>query len=287
MGKFKSIVCLLIIFACFVFCSNNGGKGYAVPNGFTKTLLVSSLKNPVTFRIAPNGDIYLGQQNGQIYIYRNGALLPTPVISLSTNSTGELGLLGLELDPNFATNGYMYIAYTDSSSFARLSRITVVNDIANPASEVVFSKGNQLANPHHSSNDVHIGPDGKLWWTVGDNVPTISNAQNLVNIYGKIHRFNLDGTVPADNPFVMIPGAVSSIYAYGLRNPFRFDFLPNGKAIVADTGSSYWEELNIISKGGNYGWPFYEGFCGSCDGISPSYSYGHLPTDGAISAISA
>lgn len=259
----------------------------AVPTGFTKTLLVSTLKKPVTFRIAPNGDIYIGQQNGQIFIYRNGAVLPTPVISLSTNSNGELGLLGLEFDPNFATNGYLYISYTDINTFATLSRITVVNDIANPASEVVYAKGNQVNNLHHSANDVHIGPDGKLWWSVGDNVPVISNAQNLVNIYGKIHRFNLDGTVPADNPFLNIPGAVPSIYAYGLRNPFRFDFLPDGRAITEDTGSSFWEELNIIQKGGNYGWPFVEGFCGSCGGINPAYSYGHLPVDGATSAIAA
>jgi len=258
-----------------------------LPPGFAKTQLAQGLKNPSVFAFAPNGDIYIGEQSGIILIYRNGAVLPTPVVTLNTDGSGEKGLLGLALDPNFATNGYMYVSYTTLDEHAQLSRLTVQNDTANLASEKVYLKGNQLQNTHHSANDLRIGPDGKLWWTVGDNVPSISNAQTLTNIYGKILRFRLDGTIPSDNPFLHIPGAVPSIYAYGLRNPFRFTFLPNGKAMVADTGSSYWEEMNTIQPGGNFGWDFYEGNCGSCGSINPVYAYGHLPTDGAISAISA
>lgn len=258
-----------------------------LPPGFAKKQLANGLKNPSVFAFAPNGDIYVGEQPGAILIYRNGAILPTPVVTLNTDGSGEKGLLGLALDPNFATNGYMYVSYTTLDEHAQLSRLTVQNDTANLASEKVYLKGNQLQNPHHSANDLRIGPDGKLWWTVGDNVPSISNAETLTNIYGKILRFNLDGTIPSDNPFLNIPGAVPAIYAYGLRNPFRFTFLPNGKAMAEDTGSSYWEELNTIQPGGNYGWDFYEGNCGSCGYINPAYAYGHLPTDGAASAIAA
>ncbi|MBV9615184.1 MAG: PQQ-dependent sugar dehydrogenase, partial [Ktedonobacteraceae bacterium] len=258
-----------------------------VPTGFTKTQLAHGLKNPSVFAFAPNGDIYIGEQSGVILIYRNGAVLPTPVVTLNTDGSGEKGLLGLALDPNFAANGYMYVSYTTVDEHAQLSRFTVQNDTINLATEKVYMKGNQLQNPHHSANDLHIGPDGKLWWAVGDNVPSISNAQTLINIYGKILRFNLDGTIPSDNPFVHIPGAVPAIYAYGLRNPFRFTFLPNGRAMAEDTGSSYWEELNTIQSGGNFGWDFYEGNCGSCGYINPAYAYGHVPTDGAASAIAA
>ncbi|MDQ2715722.1 MAG: PQQ-dependent sugar dehydrogenase, partial [Chloroflexota bacterium] len=204
-----------------------------------------------------------------------------------TDGSGEKGLLGLVLDPNFATNGYMYVSYTTLDEHAQLSRFTVQNGVASLSSEVVYMKGNQLQNSHHSANDVHIGPDGKLWWTIGDNVPSISNGEALTNIYGKILRFNLDGTIPSDNPFLKVPGAVPAIYAYGLRNPFRFTFLPNGKAMTIDTGSSYWEELNTVQPGGNYGWDLYEGNCGSCGYINPTYAYGHLPADGAASAIAA
>ena len=255
--------------------------------GFAKKQLAGGLKNPVVFAFAPNGDIYIGEQAGTILIYRNGAILPTPLGTINTDGTTEKGLLGLALDPNYATNGYIYVSYTTVDEHSQLSRFTVQNGAINPSSEVVFMRGNQLQNPHHPGNDLHVGPDGKLWWAVGENTPNLSNAQTLTNIYGKILRFRLDGSIPSDNPFLHVPGAVPAIYAYGLRNPFRFTFLPNGKAMTEDTGSSYWEELNTIQPGGNYGWHFYEGNCGSCGYINPVYAYGHLPTDGAASAIAA
>jgi glucose/arabinose dehydrogenase/regulation of enolase protein 1 (concanavalin A-like superfamily) len=255
--------------------------------GFAKKQLASGLKNPVVFAFAPTGDIFVGEQAGTILVYHNGTILPTPLGTINTDGTNEKGLLGLAVDPNYTTNGYIYVSYTTIDEHAQLSRFTVQNGTINPASEVVFMKGNQLQNQHHSANDLHIGPDGKLWWTVGDNVPIISNGETLNNIYGKILRFRLNGSIPSDNPFLHVPGAIPAIYAYGLRNPFRFTFLPNGKAMVEDTGSSYWEELNTIQPGGNYGWDYYEGNCGSCGYINPAYAYGHLPIDGAASAIAA
>ncbi|MBA3825662.1 MAG: PQQ-dependent sugar dehydrogenase, partial [Ktedonobacterales bacterium] len=258
-----------------------------VPAGFVKTQLAHGLKKPTVIAFGPNGDIYLGMQGGAILIYRKGAVLPTPVVTLNTDGAGEKGLLGMVLDPNFATNGYLYVSYTTLDEHAILTRLTVKNDVASLVSEKVLLKGNQAQNPHHSANDLKLGPDGKLWWSVGDNVPSISNGRTLSNIYGKILRLNLDGTIPTDNPFLNVVGAMPAIYAFGLRNPFRFDFLPNGKAIEMDTGSSYWEEMNTIQRGGNFGWDIYEGNCGSCGSINPVYAYGHLPTDGAASAIAA
>jgi uncharacterized repeat protein (TIGR01451 family) len=267
-----------------------------LPAGFKQTQLAHGLKKPVVMAFAPNGDIYLGEQGGTIEIYRNGAVLATPLATLpNVYSSGECGLLGMALDPNFPTNGYIYLSYTvaitNSSGvvqpYARLSRFTVAGGTIDPSTEKIFYQGNQLQNLHHSGNDLKIGPDGKLWWSVGDNVPSISNGEALNNIYGKMLRFNLDGTVPGDNPFVNVRGAVPAIYAYGLRNPFRFTFLPTGQAMTEDTGSSYWEEMDTIQPGGNYGWPFYEGNCFSCGYINPAYAYGHYPVDGAISATAA
>jgi glucose/arabinose dehydrogenase len=285
----NGLLILAVLVVPFVVNSMRSHQAHAIapelPAGFAKTQLAHGLKNPSVLAFAPNGDIYIGEQAGTVLIYRNGAIVSPAVITLNADGAAEKGLLGLTLDPNFATNGYMYVSYTTLDEHAQLSRLTVQNGIANPASEVVYMKGNQLQNPHHSANDLHIGPDGKLWWAVGDNVPSITNGETLTNIYGKILRFNLDGTIPSDNPFLKVPGAVPAIYAYGLRNPFRFTFLPNGKAMTIDTGSSFWEELNTIQPGGNFGWDFYEGNCGSCGYINPAYAYGHLPTDGASSAI--
>jgi uncharacterized repeat protein (TIGR01451 family) len=267
-----------------------------LPAGFAQTQLAHGLAKPDVIAFAPGGDIYVGEQGGTILIYRNGALLAAPVVTVpNVASQGESGLLGLAFDPSFAANGYLYVSYTAAVTnkagatqpFAQLSRFTVVNDTISPATEKVYYRGNQAQNPHHPGNDLKVGPDGKLWWSVGDNVPAISNAKTLTNIYGKILRFNLDGTIPADNPFVNVPGAIPAIYAYGLRNPFRFTFLPNGSAMTEDTGSSYWEELDTIQPGGNYGWPLYEGNCFSCGAVNPAYAFGHYPVDGAASAITA
>ncbi len=266
-----------------------------LPPGFTQTKLAGSLTKPILLAFAPNGDIYVGEQTGVILIYRNGAVLPTPLVTLpNVFYNTECGLLGLALDPNFATNGYVYISYvvnvTNSSGtqpYTRLSRFTVVNNAIDLTTEKVYYQGNQIQNGHHPGQTVKIGPDGKLWWSVGDNVPSITNAQTLTNIYGKMLRFNLDGSVPSDNPFLNVPNAIPYIYAYGLRNPFRWSFLPTGQPMTEDTGSSYWEELDTIQPGGNYGWDFVEGNCGSCGGINPVYAYGHYPVDGAASAVAA
>ena len=255
--------------------------------GFTQTLLASGLPNPVVLAFAPNGDLWIGCQGGSIRVLHNGVLEPTPVITLTVDSTSELGLLGLAFDPNFATNGYFYVSYTAANKFTRLSRFTAVSGIASASSEKVYIQGSQQQTNFGPGNDVMVGPDGKLWWSVGGNPYPWGNAQTLTNIYGKIIRLNLDGTVPADNPFLGVAGAVPGIYAWGLRNPFRFTFLPDGRMMTADTGSSFWEEMDTIQPGADYGWPVVEGSCGSCGYANPVYAYGHLPNDGAESAILA
>jgi uncharacterized repeat protein (TIGR01451 family) len=268
----------------------------SLPAGFTQTQLAHGLSKPVVIAFVPGGDIWIGEQGGTILDYHNGAVQSTPVVTLSNvYSQGEDGLLGIAFDPNFTSNGYVYLSYTVNVTnsggvtqpFARLSRFTYSGGAISPSTEKVYYQGNQSQNLHHPGNDLKVGPDGKLWWSVGDNVPAISNGEALNNIYGKILRFNLDGTVPADNPFVNIPSAVPGIYAYGLRNPFRFTFLPNGQAMTENTGSSYWEDLDTIQSGGNYGWDYFEGDCFSCGYLNPTYAYGHYPVDSATSAIAA
>lgn len=265
-----------------------------VPVGFAKSQLAHGLTNPTAFVFVPDGDIYIAEQSGIILIYRNRTILSTPLGTLNAYNHGETGLLGIALDPSYTSNGYLYASYTVSVTangatkpFTQLSRFTVINGAINLASEKVLLRGNQVQNLHHAGNDLQVGPDGKLWWSVGDNVPSIKNAQSLTNIYGKILRLNLDGTAPADNPFPNVSRALPGIYAYGLRNPFRFTFLPDGRAMTSDTGSNYWEELDTVAPGADYGWPLYEGQCFGCGYADPTYAYGHLPTDGAISAIAA
>ena len=279
--------------------TNSTTIGPGLPSGFQQTQLASGLKDPTVIAFPPGGggDAWIGEEGGTILDYHNGAIQPTPVVTLPNvffPQGSEDGLLGIAFDPNYATNHFVYISYTVAvtqnnvtTGYARVSRFTASGNTINPATEKVFYQGDEAQALHHPGNDLRVGPDGKLWWSVGDNDPNIWNGETLNNIYGKIIRFNPDGSIPSDDPFVNVPRAAKGIYAWGLRNPFRFTFLPNGQAMTADTGSSFWEELDTISAGGNYGWPWFEGNCFSCGTINPAYAYGHYAVDSAVSAIAA
>ncbi|MFD0520089.1 PQQ-dependent sugar dehydrogenase [Paractinoplanes durhamensis] len=217
-------------------------------------------------------------------------LQTAPMITVSTANSDERGLLGLELDPDFAANHYLYLAYTHVENLDRLSRFTVVGDTVDPASEKVLLKSNQQANVFHHGGEVRFGPDGKLYWSLGMNVYN-PNAPSLGTIHGKVLRINSDGTIPPDNPFVGTPGAEPAIWAYGLRNTFRFDVVPNGpnagKLLGGDVGGSHFEELNLIEKGADYGWPYAEGVCAGCGYAQPVYAYPHTAPPASAGSITA
>jgi glucose/arabinose dehydrogenase len=275
---------------------------------FTRTVLVSGL-DTTDFGFLPDGRILIAEKSGAILAYNNntGQLQSQPLITLPTRSDDiGRGLLGIAVDPNFTNNGYIYVTRISPDNHERLSRLTVTDPsagvlTADPASEVVLLQGDQPAADDHFAGAIRFGPDGKLYWSVGDNgfyvnSPQIfTNAQDLSNMYGKILRLNPDGTVPADNPFVNTPGADPYIYAYGFRNPFRMTFTPDGKLLVADVGQGTWEELDIVTAGGNYGWPLAEGVCpgaGVCapgvtagQFVNPIYAYNHNGASAAITSV--
>ncbi|MFF5294475.1 PQQ-dependent sugar dehydrogenase [Paractinoplanes globisporus] len=260
------------------------------PSDFDKTLLADGLDAPTAFRFAPDGRVFIAEKNGAVRLIKNGVLQAAPMITLSTANADERGLLGLELDPDFATNHHVYLAYTHAENLDRLSRFTVTGDTIDPASELVLLKSNQQANVFHHGGEVRFGPDGKLYWSLGINVYH-PNAPNLGTIHGKVLRINPDGTIPPDNPFVGVPGAEPAIWAYGLRNTFRFDMIPNGpnagKPLGGDVGGSQFEELNLIEKGANYGWPYAEGVCSGCGFAQPVYTYPHTAPPASAGSITS
>lgn len=242
--------------------------------GQQRTVIASGLTLPVDFRFLPDERIVVAEKNGAIKIVdTDGTVLPAPVISLGVNTLFERGISGLAVDPQFATNGYIYVAYTTTEIKDRLSRFTVIGDTADPGSEKVLLETPDTVSFNHRGGALDFGPDGKLYWGKGDD-KVGANAQDLTNLHGKILRINPDGSTPSDNP-VLGPGALPQIYAYGLRNPFRLTFTPTGQLLVADVGDRAFEELNLITPGGNYGWPGAEGVCTSnCEGlVDPIYAY--------------
>ncbi|MGH9367045.1 MAG: PQQ-dependent sugar dehydrogenase [Thermoanaerobaculia bacterium] len=258
------------------------GATYSLP-GFSDTAVVQSLSSPTDFTWTPDGRMLVLEQAGQVRIVVGGVLQTTPALSLSVDSGGEKGLLGICLDPNFVSNGYVYLYYTTATPKNRISRFTMTGDTLSPASELVILDNIDATSGTNNGGTVAIGPDGKLWAAPGD-AGTSVQAQALSpgSVNGKVLRMELDGLPAAGNPFFGDVTKEQRIFAYGFRNPFRFSFRPSNNALfVADVGDLTWEELDAIpiaAGGGNYGWPMAEGPletspCPGC--VPPVFSYDH------------
>jgi glucose/arabinose dehydrogenase len=250
--------------------------GATVPSGFTDATIASNLTNATAMAIAPDGRIFVCLQAGTLRVIKNNALLATPFVTLTVNSSGERGLLGVAIDPDFLTNHYIYLYYTATTPAIhnRVSRFTAAGDVAAVGSELPLIDLNNLGATNHNGGSIHFGRDGKLYIGVGENtVPT--NSQTLANPLGKLLRINSDGTIPTDNPFYgSTTGTSRSIWALGLRNPFTFGVHPNsGRIFIDDVGESTWEEIDDGLAGANYGWPNSEGPTSNPQYVSPIHYY--------------
>jgi glucose/arabinose dehydrogenase len=249
-----------------------------LPAGFTETQ-INGLANPTAMEIAPDGRIFVCQQGGSLRVIKNGVLLSTPFLTLSVDSNGERGLLGIAFDPNFASNNFLYVYYTVpvTPRHNRISRFTANGDVVVPGSEqIILELDNLSSATNHNGGAIHFGPDGKLYVAVGENANG-SNAQTLSNRLGKVLRINSDGSIPADNPFFnTATGANRSIWAFGLRNPFTFAFQPGtGRLFINDVGEVTWEEINDGFAGSNYGWNLSEGPTTNPQLRAPLFAYQH------------
>lgn len=257
-----------------------------VPSGFAETLVANGLSSPTAMDFAPDGRLFVCEQGGKLRVIKNGVLLANPFLSVTVNTSGERGLLGVAFDPNFATNGYVYVYYTATSPTIhnRLSRFTANGDEDVPGSEVVILELNPLSSStNHNGGAIHFGKDGKLYVAVGDN-NNGANSQTLNTLHGKLLRINKDGTIPTDNPFYSTATGVNrSIWALGLRNPFTTAIHPTtGRIFINDVGQVTWEEINDGIAGSNYGWPNAEGnaSCGSYRCPLQTYAHGSSGTTG-------
>ncbi|MCS3796499.1 PQQ-dependent sugar dehydrogenase [Niastella sp. OAS944] len=249
-------------------------QAQTLPANFQRVQVTASLSNPTAMAFTPDGRVLICQQSGQLRVVKNGSLLSTPAVSLSVNTSGERGLIGVAVDPNFTTNQYIYLYYTHTSGpHNRVSRFTMTGDVA--GSETAILDLPTLNAIYHNGGGLAFGNDGKLYVAVGEN-QVGSNSQNLDSYLGKLLRINPDGTVPTGNPFTG-GAARSRVWAYGLRNPFTISVDPvSGKILVNDVGNATWEEINDATTGGrNFGWPDKEGMCTSgCTGFTnPIYVY--------------
>ncbi len=269
----------------------------ALPSGFSDTPVPISTSNPLrspTTIVSLNGGraLVLEKAGAVRIVQPDGTLSFQDAMTLPVCSGGEMGLLGAAVDPQFQSNGSVYLYYTRSAGNCgsptgranRVSRFTMTDDTIASTSEVVLLDNIPATGGNHNGGDLEVGQDGFLYVAVGDAGTNPrgtggSSAQDLSLLTGKILRIGTDGSAPADNPFSNDPNATAcafagvtappsarciEIYSYGLRNPYRFAFDPNTGAtrfFINDVGQNAWEEVNDGIRGANYGWNAREGFC--------------------------
>lgn len=258
----KSALCLVSL---LIVAGVQVAKGATVPTGFTDSVVAAGLNNPTAMALAPDGRIFVCQQGGALRVIKNGVLLPTPFLTVTVDSSGERGLLGIAFDPNFVSNQLVYVYYTATTPTIhnRISRFTASGDVALAGSEtIVMDMPNLSTATNHNGGALHFGPDGLLYVAVGDNANG-ANAQSLGTRLGKMLRITSTGGIPTNNPFFnTATGDNRAIWALGLRNPFTFTFQAGvGRMFINDVGQNIWEEIDDGIAGSNYGWPTCEGFC--------------------------
>lgn len=270
----KRIYTLLVMLLSFVVV---WAQNY--PSGFAQVLVADDISNPTALAFAPDGRIFVAEQSGALRVVKDGSLLATPFITLNVNDDGERGLIGVTLDPDFATNHYVYLYHTTTEGgiHNRITRFTADGDVVLAGSaSIVIDLDPLSAATNHNGGAMHFGKDGKLYVAIGENAKG-SNAQSLETYHGKLLRLNKDGSAPADNPFPTGSEHAKRIWAYGLRNPFTFSVHPeSGRILVNDVGQNTWEEINDATTGGkNFGWPTAEGTSTTAGFTNPIYQYPH------------
>jgi glucose/arabinose dehydrogenase len=271
---------LLLAIALTLANGCNGGSQPTVPRGqtppVTLTTVVSGLTFPLDLESAHDGTdrLFVVEQPGDIKIISNGAVLPAPFLDITARVNfdhAEQGLLGVTFHPSFGQNGRFFVNY-DRLVNAQIQTViaefhvsTTDPDLADPASERILLTVDQPFT-NHKAGQLAFGPDGFLYFGLGDGGSggdPLGNGQNLQTLLGKMLRIDVDGTqpytIPPDNPFVG-SGGRQEIWAYGFRNPWRFSFdRTTGRLFCADVGQNQFEEVDIVQRGGNFGWNIMEG----------------------------
>jgi glucose/arabinose dehydrogenase len=237
------------------------------------TRIANGLRSPVDLQ-APPGDcrLFVVEQPGLIRVMRNGALVGAPFLDIASRvrSGGEQGLLGLAFHPRFADNGRFFVNYTDSNGDTHIAEFRAdspAGDSASASTERLLLLVRQPFD-NHNGGGLAFGLDGFLYIGLGDGGSAgdpQGNGQNLGTHLGKLLRIDVDSGnpygIPRDNPFVSRTGALPEIWAYGLRNPWRFAFdRATGDLLIGDVGQSAVEEIDLARGGGlNFGWNVMEG----------------------------
>jgi glucose/arabinose dehydrogenase len=268
-----------------------------LPGGFSTVEQVSGLDGPIGLAYAPDGRLFIAEKAGRVRVVAaDGRLQPDPVIDISdhVNSYWDRGLLGLAVDADFATNGFLYLLYVyegnalnpSGPKTSRLTRVKVTNDNRpDPAAPETVLAGSVSQAPcpapadtvdcipadgsSHAIGTVRADPDGTLWFGSGDGAdwagvdPTALRAYDEHTFAGKLMHVGRDGRGLPGHPFCAdesdLTKVCTKLYAKGFRNPYRFQLRPAAGPLVGDVGWGGFEEIDLAKPGRSYGWPCYEG----------------------------
>jgi glucose/arabinose dehydrogenase len=309
----RNIPVLLFVFASVPFLLSLKSFAQTPPNLIYSPVITSGLSSPLDVVNAGDGTnrLFIVQRAGTVRIVSGGVLLPGNFLDIfdSLTSGGERGLLSIAFHPNFSSNRYFFVYYTNTDGNIRITRFQTQVGNANAADEntgvVIFT----ILHPsfsNHNGGKLNFGADGNLYFGTGDggsNGDPNNMSQNGNSLLGKMIRLNVDNfttppyyTIPSDNPYIGNPAVRDEIFAIGLRNPWRWSFdRLNQNVWIADVGEGNWEEVNyrlLASSGGiNYGWRCYEGTHGyntsgclpQSSYISPIFEYPHSSSTGGFS----
>jgi glucose/arabinose dehydrogenase/PKD repeat protein len=268
-------------------------RAATLPAGFEERTIASGLNYPTTAAYAPDGRIFIAEQPGRVrVVLADGTLRAQPLLDISghVNSYKDRGLIGLAVDAGFASNGYLYLAYTHETNAgdptgaktARLTRVTVGADNSVSPETVLLGATGAVPCPAaantidcipsdfgtHSIGGVRADPDGTIWLSTGDGSPHPPNqgsfrAQDEQSLAGKVLHVDRNGHGLPGHPFC--PGEAdltkvcTKVYGMGFRNPFRFSLRAGAGPFIGDVGLNSREEWTLVRAGGNHGWPCYEG----------------------------
>jgi glucose/arabinose dehydrogenase len=255
----------------FLFSCSKDSKPVSPPLTGTPVITITTLLNNQGiiwgFDVLPNGNLLFTQKAGTMRLLDTTTQSNTMISGLPSNisATGQGGLLDVAISPDYATSQSVYVTYSITGGFLSLARFTLNGTAATNWQVLHTTESASTWNGHYGSR-ITFGPDGKLYWSVGEGgggslggaSSPHQNGQKLNTIWGKIHRMNLDGTVPSDNP--LLPGQVarSTIFSYGHRNPQGMAFEPTANRLfVNEHGPSGGCELNRVQAAENFGWPLY------------------------------
>lgn len=278
----------LVLFSAYTYSLPSPPQKNAIPQllNFKVRKIADSLEAVTDMVFPGNGDVWITEQAGKILVLKNGKLSDVPLLDLRTkmlkinNGYEERGLLGITLHPQFSVNKKFYVFYSkkyvtttpgvrfDHTDVVAEYKYTDSGQIDPNSGRVILTADKPDGN--HDGGCLKFGPDGYLYISFGDGGGQhdkhgpIGNGQNLNTLLGKILRVDINTdsgyVVPKDNPFVGKANARPEIWAYGFRNPYRFSFDKNTKQLFAgDVGQDLWEEVDVVTKGANYGWKIVEG----------------------------